>query len=114
MVNQERIVNEFLELVQIDSETTQETNIAKALKEKFSSLGLEVYEDDTKEKTGHGAGNLFCTLKANKQGIDPIYFTCHMDTVVPGNGIKPTIKDGYIVTDGTTILGALLRMEQPF
>ena len=29
-----------------------------------------------------------------------------MDTVVPGNGIKPTIKDGYIVSDGTTILGA--------
>lgn len=106
MINQERIVNEFLELVQIDSETTQEANIAKALKEKFSSLGLEVYEDDTKEQTGHGAGNLICTLKGNKQGVDPIYFTCHMDTVVPGNGIKPTIKDGYIVTDGTTILGA--------
>ena len=29
-----------------------------------------------------------------------------MDTVVPGNGVKPSIKDGYIVTDGTTILGA--------
>ena len=29
-----------------------------------------------------------------------------MDTVVPGNGIKPSIKDGYIVSDGTTILGA--------
>lgn len=23
-----------------------------------------------------------------------------------GNGIKPSIKDGYIVSDGTTILGA--------
>ena len=29
-----------------------------------------------------------------------------MDTVVPRNGIKPSIKDGYIVSDGTTILGA--------
>lgn len=29
-----------------------------------------------------------------------------MDTVVPGKGIKPSIKDGYVVTDGTTILGA--------
>lgn len=29
-----------------------------------------------------------------------------MDTVVPGNGVKPSIKDGYVVTDGTTILGA--------
>ena len=29
-----------------------------------------------------------------------------MDTVVPGKGVKPSIKDGYVVTDGTTILGA--------
>ena len=30
-----------------------------------------------------------------------------MDTVVPGKGIKPVIKeDGYIYSDGTTILGA--------
>lgn len=29
-----------------------------------------------------------------------------MDTVVPGNGINPMIKDGYITSDGTTILGA--------
>ena len=38
---------------------------------------------------------------------DPIYFTCHMDTVVPGLGIKPELReDGYIYSDGTTILGA--------
>ncbi len=29
-----------------------------------------------------------------------------MDTVVPGKGIKPKIENGYVVTDGTTILGA--------
>lgn len=29
-----------------------------------------------------------------------------MDTVVPGNGVKPVIEDGYVKTDGTTILGA--------
>src|SRR5699024_8948127 len=41
-----------------------------------------------------------------KAAADPIYFTSHMDTVVPGKGVKPSIKDGYITTDGTTILGA--------
>ncbi|AZB43474.1 M20/M25/M40 family metallo-hydrolase [Bacillus sp. FJAT-42376] len=106
MVNQDRIVEEFLELVKIDSETKFETEIAKVLKEKFTALGLHVTEDDTTGVTGHGAGNLVCTLEATKEGIDPIYFTSHMDTVVPGKGIKPSIKDGYIVTDGTTILGA--------
>lgn len=106
MINSERLLNEFLELVQIDSETKFEANIAKVLKEKFSTLGLDVFEDDTTSITGHGAGNLICTLPATKDGVDPIYFTSHMDTVTPGNGVKPSIKDGYVVTDGTTILGA--------
>ena len=58
MINQERLLNEFLELVQIDSETKYETEIAKVLKEKFTDLGVEVFEDDTTAVTGHGAGNL--------------------------------------------------------
>lgn len=105
-VNQERLIQEFFELVKIDSETKNESTIANVLKEKFTDLGLEVIEDGSKEQTGHGAGNLICTLKGNKEGVDPIYFTSHMDTVVPGQNIKPLIKDGVIVSDGTTILGA--------
>ncbi|MFD1736318.1 tripeptidase T [Bacillus salitolerans] len=106
MINQERLVSEFLELVKVDSETLFEAEICKVLKDKFSALGVEVFEDDTTEITGHGAGNLICTLPGTKEGVDTIYFTSHMDTVVPGKGIKPSIQDGYIVTDGTTILGA--------
>ncbi|AKS38834.1 hypothetical protein NP92_10340 [Anoxybacillus gonensis] len=106
MVNEQRLVDEFLELVQIDSETKYERDIADVLKAKFEALGLHVIEDDTTAQTGHGAGNLICTLPATKEGVDPIYFTSHMDTVVPGKGVKPSIQDGYIVTDGTTILGA--------
>ncbi|BCB04651.1 tripeptidase T [Bacillus sp. KH172YL63] len=107
MINHERLLNEFLELVQIDSETKDEAEIAKVLTKKFSDLGVEVFEDDTMGETGHGAGNLICTLKGNKDGVDTIYFTSHMDTVVPAKGVKPTLKeDGYIYSDGTTILGA--------
>lgn len=29
-----------------------------------------------------------------------------MDTVVPGKGVKPIVEDGYVKSDGTTILGA--------
>ncbi len=106
IINEERLLNEFLELVQIDSETKFETEIAKVLTEKFSQLGVNVFEDDTTSITGHGAGNLICTLEGTKTGVDTIYFTSHMDTVVPAKGVKPSIKDGYVVTDGTTILGA--------
>ncbi|OEH94526.1 tripeptidase T [Bacillus solimangrovi] len=106
MINKERIVNEFLELVQVDSETKHEAKIAEVLKEKFTSLGVEVEEDNAREITDHDANNLICTLKGTKAGVDTIYFTSHMDTVVPGNGIKPSIEGDKIVTDGTTILGA--------
>lgn len=105
-VNEDRIVNEFIELVQVDSETKHEEEISKVLQEKFTELGFEVVEDGSKTITGHGSGNLVCTLKGNKKDIDPIYFTAHMDTVVPGQNIKPIIKDGIIRSDGTTILGA--------
>lgn len=105
-INQDRLVEEFMELVQIDSETGQESKIAEVLKQKFTDLGLDVVEDDSKSETGHGAGNLICHLEGTKDNVDTIYFTSHMDTVVPGNGVKPSIQDGYIVSDGTTILGS--------
>jgi tripeptide aminopeptidase len=106
MIHRDRLVKEFLELVQIDSETKHERQIADVLKEKFSELGLDVVEDDAAEKTGHGAGNLVCTLKGINEQADPIYFTSHMDTVVPGQRIKPQIEDEVIASDGKTILGA--------
>ncbi|MYL46927.1 M20/M25/M40 family metallo-hydrolase [Virgibacillus halodenitrificans] len=106
LVNKDRLVNEFFELVKVDSETKHEASIAKVLKQKLKDLDVEVYEDESITKTGLGAGNLICLLKGNKEDTDCIYFTSHMDTVVPGKSIQPSIKDGYIVSDGTTILGA--------
>lgn len=108
MINKERIIGLFLELVQVDSETGDERQIADLLKQKFAKLGLDVKEDETAPVTGHGAGNLIATLPANgAAGAAPIFFTCHMDTVMPGKGIKPAIdEDGWIHSDGTTILGS--------
>ena len=102
-----RLMDEFMELVQIDSETKHEGEIVGILKEKMEALGFDVTVDDSAARSGHGAGNLIATKKGNAEDADAIYFTCHMDTVVPGKGIKPQLKeDGYIYSDGTTILGA--------
>lgn len=108
MIQQKRLVDEFIELVQIDSETKHEQEISRVLKAKFTELGLKVEEDDSAAKTGHGAGNLICTLPATSpKPLPKLFFTSHMDTVTPGKGIKPQIgEDGYIRSDGTTILGA--------
>ncbi|WP_010499125.1 M20/M25/M40 family metallo-hydrolase [Paenibacillus elgii] len=108
MIQQKRLVDEFIELVQIDSETKHEQEISRVLKAKFTELGLKVEEDDSAAKTGHGSGNLICTLPATSaKPLPKLFFTSHMDTVTPGKGIKPQIgEDGYIRSDGTTILGA--------
>ncbi|MGN7761656.1 tripeptidase T [Paenibacillus sp. 22594] len=108
MISQDRLIQEFMELVRVDSETGNERQIADVLKEKFSALGLTAIEDDSKERTGHGAGNLFVTWPAEEGASAPkMLFTCHMDTVVPGKNIKPSLgADGWITSDGSTILGS--------
>lgn len=109
MIQQNRLVQEFISLVQVDSETKFEQEISQVLKQKFSDLGLHVIEDESATISGHGAGNLICTLEATDSApaIPTILFTSHMDTVAPGKGIKPQMgDDGYIRSDGTTILGS--------
>ncbi|MFD0675257.1 MULTISPECIES: M20/M25/M40 family metallo-hydrolase [unclassified Paenibacillus] len=108
MIQEKRLVTEFIELVQVDSETRFEQEISRVLKKKFQDLGLSVEEDDVAEKIGHGSGNLICTLAATTDAnVSRIFFTSHMDTVTPGKGILPIIgDDGIIRSDGTTILGS--------
>jgi peptidase T-like protein len=105
LISRERIIETLFELVRVDSETGEEGAIAALLKEKFTSLGVIVQEDNAKEETGHGANNLIGTLPGKTDGT-AIFFGAHMDTVRPGKNIRPSIRNGYIVSDGRTILGA--------
>lgn len=109
MINQERIVEEFLRLVQIDSPSLHEREIADYLKQKLSDLGLDVREDGAGEAIGNSCddqtGNLLATLRGTRSGTPSIMFSAHMDTVEPGRGVKPVIRDNVVYSDGTTILG---------
>ncbi|SHN20624.1 M20/M25/M40 family metallo-hydrolase [Gracilibacillus kekensis] len=106
MINRDRIIQQFLELVQISSETKKERKIANYLIKLFKENNLEVMEDKSHQKTGHEAGNIIAKLKGSNVEKPAIYFTAHMDTVEPGNGVKPEIYDDVIYSDGSTILGA--------
>ncbi|MCC2685295.1 MAG: hypothetical protein K0R75_2194 [Paenibacillaceae bacterium] len=110
MIQQQRLIGTFLELVKVDSETLHEQEISKLLQKKFREIGLDVIEDDSAVRSGHGSGNLIATLPASAAThaqAPVIFFTAHMDTVTPGQGIKPQVDDdGYIRSDGTTILGS--------
>lgn len=104
MINRDRMVNEFIELVKTDSVSLKEKQMAETLKSKLNALGYEVDEDHAGEKTGGSTGNLICTIRGRKD-VPGVLLMAHMDTVVPGSGKKPHIEDGIIKTDGTTVLG---------
>lgn len=103
-MNSQRLVETFLKYVQIDSESYSELEMAKAVMADLGEIGCEVYMDSCGEKTGSNAGNVYATLKGD-ESREAILFSAHMDTVVPGIGVKPVVKDGVISSDGTTVLG---------
>lgn len=120
-LNEKRIVDRFLELVQIDTPSHKERPMAdyllRVMREEF---GCEVEEDDAGQRVLRVAGkekkqllehkpqtgNVIATLKGNVEGATPLLFTAHMDTVVSSQGIQVKQENGVIKTDGKTILGA--------
>jgi len=95
----ERMINQFMEMVQIDSESGNEAQFIQYLKKEFETLGARAKVDDY--------GNLIASLpEKGCSGKDPILLSCHADTVKPGVGIEPVLKDGVIRSRGNTILGA--------
>jgi len=105
MINQERIKNLLLELVQIDSHSREERDVAERIKKYCEEMGAEVEIDDAGEKVGGNTGNVIARFKGTIPGAEPIMMSAHMDTVVPGKGVKPIIEGDIIRTDGTTVLG---------
>ena len=93
MIDRDRMVKRFCELVSIDSPSGKEEAIAVELTRRLEALGLGVIRD--------GYGNLI----ASDCRPDPFLLSAHMDTVEPGRGIKPAVEGDRIVSDGTTILG---------
>ena len=106
MINEKRLMDQFFEFVQIDSESGNEKAMGERLVKELESLGLEVWTDKAGETFGSNGFNVFAKLSAspNFKGA-PWLFSAHMDTVTPGIGIKPYVEDGVIKSGPDTILG---------
>lgn len=100
MIDKNRLVNTFLELVRIDSPSGHEEAIGRDLAARLRALGLAVTQD--------AKGNLVARRDGTEEGRDgaPLLLSAHMDTVGTDVGIQPVVEDGIIRSDGTTILGA--------
>ena len=93
MISRDRIVQTFCDLARIDSPSGEEEEIAQHLIRKLEDMGLNVVRDD------------YGNVVANDGGDDPLILSAHMDTVEPGRGVRPSVLEERIVSDGSTILG---------
>ena len=93
MIDRDRLIRTFTDLVHIDSPSGEEAAIAEALTSRLTDLGFTVSRD--------AYGNVI----ASEPGDAPVLLSAHMDTVEPGWGIKPIIDGDIIHTDQTTVLG---------
>ncbi|CAM3599203.1 M20/M25/M40 family metallo-hydrolase [Parendozoicomonas haliclonae] len=101
-INSDRLVQHFIELVKIDSESGNEKRIAETLAEQLGMMGFSVQKLPVSAEITNGF-NIYARLEG--QLDDSVVLSCHMDTVTPGIGIEPVIEDGIIRSKGNTILG---------
>ncbi|UJF20045.1 M20/M25/M40 family metallo-hydrolase [Vibrio sp. SS-MA-C1-2] len=101
-INQDRLIEHFIELIKIDSESRNEKEISETLAHQLTEIGFNVEKLPVPENISNGS-NIYARLEGSLEGT--ILLSCHMDTVTPGNNIVPIIEEGVIRSQGDTILG---------
>jgi len=104
MINSKRLAQRFQMLAEIDSESRDEAEIAGVIEKILTKMGASVVFDHAGEKTGGNCSNLMARFKGNRDAA-PLFLSGHMDTVLPGKGVKVQFENGIFRSDGTTILG---------
>lgn len=105
-INRERLAAGFTELCEIDSPSRREGRLSLRLQAVFRELGAaEIVEDDSATRTGSECGNLIVRF-AGDLDLAPIFFSCHMDTVQPAEGVRVRRVGDLFTSAGDTVLGS--------
>lgn len=88
MINRERVLQEFFELVSIRCSTHKEREMGDLLTKRLQELGGTVHEDKAGEALGGNCGNLVADFPATEGQEDrpTVMLTAHMDCVEPCAG----------------------------
>lgn len=105
MINENRMLNEFIELVSVPCPSKDEKAEAELIMRKLDELGIKYKMDNVNEKTGGNCGNIWAYIKGTVSDAPKLLFEAHMDSVAPTTGTKVVRKDGVLYSDGTTTLG---------
>jgi tripeptide aminopeptidase len=99
VIDEQRLIQSFFEMVQIPSESGEEAEFINYLKDRFQTELKATCTIDS-------YGNLIAKIPGKSCSDCPtILFGAHADTVKPGKGIQPILENGIIRSQGDTILG---------
>lgn len=104
MIKKRRLISFFKKLVRIESLSLREGNLARIVKTELRHLGIKAYQAG--KVRGGEVGNLVANVPGRGVSRPRLILNAHLDTVSPAIAVKPIERNGYIYSDGTTILGA--------
>ena len=105
-VNQDRLVQTFLDLVRENTPPRCERAASELGRQILVDWGFECEYDDAGEKVGGNVGNLIAFKKGSLPNVPALFFSAHFDTVEPTPGLEPVFDGDIIRSTGETILGA--------
>ena len=105
-INQERLARTFIQLCETDSPSGEEGQMATLVTQLLCGLGAAPpFEDASAQETESDCGNLIFRFPG-EQSKEALFFSCHLDTVEPGRGIKVVRQGDRFTSSGDTILGS--------
>jgi len=105
MIDSRSMIDEFCDLVRVDSPSLRERAINALLRDRLAEMGIEAHEDGAASELGGEAGNLIARVPG-VAGAPTVLINAHTDTVEPGCNICPQVEGDVVCSDGTTVLGA--------
>ncbi len=105
IVDKERLISTFLEMVKIHAPSKNEIKFANYMINEMEKLGAKIYLDEGYKNYGGNAPTIFAKFKGTIPG-NGVTLSVHLDVIEPHKDIKPIIEGDIIRTDGTTTLGA--------
>jgi tripeptide aminopeptidase len=85
----------FLNLCRIDSPSGEEQSVGDYIIDYLARHKIRAGRD--------AYGNVIATVAGEGK---PLALSAHLDTVEPGRGVKPVVRNGVVRSDGRTVLGA--------
>lgn len=106
MINKERLVNNFINMVKINGDSGNEKSIALYLKDYYNAKADRIIYNENFSDEIFSTDNLIVYIEGTTPGMPPLLLSAHMDTIEPTTDLNIIIENDIIKTDGSTILGA--------